>query len=161
MLGLQVIVSIHRRYRLIYDRVKLCSEIQLNVGTQFGSRVLQVPSTRFRATFAGCRVTVYQHLDGTLSIRYGPAVFALAEHASFHHKRDQTEFEDPSNPHARFHSFPPTETANDWHKFVAEMRRKLVEWSLQKPRALELIPLRGTTRHAVSVICSAGRVADA
>jgi hypothetical protein len=83
------------------------------------------------------------------------------EHASFHHKRDQTESEDPSNPHARFHSFPPTETANDWHKFVAEMRRKLVEWSLQKPRALELIPLRGTTRHAVSVICSAGRVADA
>jgi transposase len=43
---------------------------------QFGSRVLQVPSTRFRATLAGCRVTVYQHLDGTLSIGYGPHTVA-------------------------------------------------------------------------------------
>jgi transposase len=39
---------------------------------QFAHRVLQVPSTRFRATLAGCRVTVYEHLDGTLSIGYGP-----------------------------------------------------------------------------------------
>jgi transposase len=43
---------------------------------QFGSRVLQVPSTRFRATLAGCRVTVYEHLDGTLSIGYGPHTVA-------------------------------------------------------------------------------------
>jgi transposase len=43
---------------------------------QFGKRVLQVPSTRFRATLAGCRVTVYEHLDGTLSIGYGPHTVA-------------------------------------------------------------------------------------
>ena len=43
---------------------------------QFGNRVLQVPSTRFRATLAGCRVTVYEHLDGTLSIGYGPHTVA-------------------------------------------------------------------------------------
>jgi transposase len=43
---------------------------------QFGSRVLQVPSTPFRATLAGCRVTVYEHLDGTLSIGYGPHTVA-------------------------------------------------------------------------------------
>jgi len=43
---------------------------------QFGSRVFQVPSTRFRATLAGCRVTVYEHLDGTLSIGYGPHTVA-------------------------------------------------------------------------------------
>jgi transposase len=39
---------------------------------QFANRVLQVPSTRFRATLAGCRVVVYEHLDGTISIGYGP-----------------------------------------------------------------------------------------
>jgi hypothetical protein len=43
---------------------------------QFGNRVLQVPSSRFRATLAGCRVTVYQHLDETLSIGYGPHTVA-------------------------------------------------------------------------------------
>ena len=43
---------------------------------QFANRVLQVPSTRFRATLAGCRVIVYEHLDGTLSIGYGPHTVA-------------------------------------------------------------------------------------
>ena len=43
---------------------------------QFANRVLQVPSTRFRATLAGCRVTVYEHLDGTLSVGYGPHTVA-------------------------------------------------------------------------------------
>ena len=43
---------------------------------QFANRVLQVPSTRFRATLAGCRVLVYEHLDGTLSVGYGPHTVA-------------------------------------------------------------------------------------
>ena len=43
---------------------------------QFANRVLQVPSTRFRATLAGCRITVYEHLDGTLSVGYGPHTVA-------------------------------------------------------------------------------------
>jgi len=43
---------------------------------QFANRVLQVPSTRFRATLAGCRVMVYEHLDGTLSVGYGPHTVA-------------------------------------------------------------------------------------
>jgi len=43
---------------------------------QFANRVLQVPSTRFRATLAGCRVIVYEHLDGILSIGYGPHTVA-------------------------------------------------------------------------------------
>jgi transposase len=43
---------------------------------QFANRVLQVPSTRFRATLAGCRVTVYEHLNATLSIGYGPHTVA-------------------------------------------------------------------------------------
>jgi len=43
---------------------------------QFGSRTLQIPPTRFRATLAGCRVMVYEHLNGTLSIGYGPHTVA-------------------------------------------------------------------------------------
>src|SRR5262245_61468567 len=43
---------------------------------QFANRVLQVPSTQFRATLAGCRVMVYEHLNGTLSIGYGPHAVA-------------------------------------------------------------------------------------
>ena len=33
---------------------------------------LQIERVNWRATLAGCNVTVHQHLDGTLSIRYGP-----------------------------------------------------------------------------------------
>jgi len=43
---------------------------------QFGNRIFQVPSTRFRATLAGCRVMVYEHLDHTLSVGYGPHTVA-------------------------------------------------------------------------------------
>jgi transposase len=38
----------------------------------FQNLVLQIERTRWRATLAGCNVTVHQHLDGTLSISYGP-----------------------------------------------------------------------------------------
>jgi len=33
---------------------------------------LQIEAVRWRATLAGCSVTVHQHLDGTLSLHYGP-----------------------------------------------------------------------------------------
>ena len=36
------------------------------------SRCLQIERTPWRATLAGCRVTVYEHLDGSWSIGYGP-----------------------------------------------------------------------------------------
>ena len=38
----------------------------------FGRRVLQIGKTRWRSTLAGCRVLVCEHLDGQLSICYGP-----------------------------------------------------------------------------------------
>jgi transposase len=38
------------------------------------NRVLQIEPTRWRGTLAGCRVTVCEHLDETLSILYGPHV---------------------------------------------------------------------------------------
>jgi transposase len=43
---------------------------------QIDNQVLQIAQTRLRATLAGCRVMVYEHLDGTTSIGYGPHVVA-------------------------------------------------------------------------------------
>ena len=37
-----------------------------------GDRFWQIDKSRFRSTLAGCTVTIHQHLDGTVSIRYGP-----------------------------------------------------------------------------------------
>jgi transposase len=41
---------------------------------QIGNRILQIQKTPWRDTLAGCRVLVYEHLDGTLSVGYGPHV---------------------------------------------------------------------------------------
>ena len=37
-------------------------------------RCWQIDKSRFRSTLAGCTVTIHEHLDGTVSIRYGPHV---------------------------------------------------------------------------------------
>lgn len=37
----------------------------------FARLTLQIERQQWRATLAGCRVTVYEHLDGTLSLGYG------------------------------------------------------------------------------------------
>jgi len=42
----------------------------------FRNRSWQIEKTRFRHTLAGCTVTIHEHLDGTISIRYGPHVVA-------------------------------------------------------------------------------------
>lgn len=39
---------------------------------ELGTRRLQIPKASWRYSFATCRVTVYEHLDGTLSVGYGP-----------------------------------------------------------------------------------------
>ncbi len=39
-----------------------------------GSRLWQIDKTRFRSTLSGCTVTIHEHLDETVSIRYGPHV---------------------------------------------------------------------------------------
>ena len=38
----------------------------------FERRRLQIPQASWRYSFATCRVKVYEHLDGTLSIGHGP-----------------------------------------------------------------------------------------
>ena len=39
-----------------------------------GERLWQIERTRWRGTLAGCRVTICEHLDGRVSILYGPHV---------------------------------------------------------------------------------------
>ena len=39
-----------------------------------GERMWQLEKSRFRSTLAGCTVTIHEHLDETVSIRYGPHV---------------------------------------------------------------------------------------
>ena len=36
------------------------------------NRILQIEKTRWRGTLAGCRVTVYEFLDGKVAVRFGP-----------------------------------------------------------------------------------------
>src|SRR5438270_11822933 len=39
-----------------------------------GERVWQIEKSRFRSSLAGCTVTIHEHLDGRVSLRYGPHV---------------------------------------------------------------------------------------
>ena len=41
-----------------------------------GNRRWQIEQSRFRHTLAGCSVMIHEHLDGRISIRYGPHVLA-------------------------------------------------------------------------------------
>jgi len=45
------------------------------------NRILQIESTRWRDTLAGCNVTVYEFLDGKIAVRYGPHEVARFEAA--------------------------------------------------------------------------------
>jgi transposase len=38
----------------------------------FNNRILQIGPSELRVSFAKCKVTVYEHLDGSISIGYGP-----------------------------------------------------------------------------------------
>ena len=46
-----------------------------------GHQVLQISKTRWRSTLAGCRVMVREHLDGAVTIHYGPHVVARFQEA--------------------------------------------------------------------------------
>jgi hypothetical protein len=42
----------------------------------FRDQIWQLEKTRWRYSLAGCPVTVHEHLDGRISVRYGPHVVA-------------------------------------------------------------------------------------
>lgn len=55
------------------------------------NRVLQIAKTKWRNTLAGCHVRVHEHLDGRISIRYGPHVVAEYAAGAVMRRRDRRE----------------------------------------------------------------------
>src|SRR5204863_5984557 len=52
---------------------------------QFQNLNLQIERIRWKASLAGCSVTVHQHLDGTLSLRYVCVVLCPARESKVFH----------------------------------------------------------------------------
>lgn len=59
--------DLHKIFSLHHSRV-----VENDNCVQFAKLKLQIPPCPWRCTFAKCHVKVYQHLDGTISIAYGP-----------------------------------------------------------------------------------------
>ena len=59
--------DLERVFALQHERV-----VNRDNTVEFAHRVLQMEKTPWRNTLAGCQVIVYEHLDGTLSVGYGP-----------------------------------------------------------------------------------------
>ena len=59
------IFSIHHERQVNHDNT-----------VRWANLILQIEPTRLRRTLAGCRVIVYEHLDRTLSVGYGPHTVA-------------------------------------------------------------------------------------
>ena len=51
------------------------------------NRVLQIEKTRWRNTLSGCKVTVYEMLNGTVIVRFGPHEVARFEASNLPHKQ--------------------------------------------------------------------------
>jgi transposase len=56
-------------FSLQYERV-----VNRDNTVSFGNRSWQIERTKLRGTLAGCRVVVHEHLEGTISITFGPHV---------------------------------------------------------------------------------------
>ena len=59
--------DVERIFALQHERV-----VNRDNTVEIAHRLLQIEKTPWRNTLAGFRVTVYEHLDGTLSVGYGP-----------------------------------------------------------------------------------------
>ncbi len=64
--------QLHRIFALQHERT-----VGNDNCVQFRNRRWQIPPASWRYTFAQCRITIYEHLDGTLSIGYGPHTLGL------------------------------------------------------------------------------------
>jgi hypothetical protein len=59
--------ELDRIFAVVHDRV-----VGLDNAVEFQTHRLQILPARFRHSFAKCRVKVYEHLNGTISIGFGP-----------------------------------------------------------------------------------------
>jgi len=81
----------------------------------YANRMLQLERTRWRGTLAGCRVVVCEHLDGLLSVYYGPhRVGRFARTAEEQKAADQSCGKDAAlgNP-ANHAGFPLSHSSNN------------------------------------------------
>ena len=89
----------------------------------FQNLSLQIEAVRWRATLAGCQVTVHQHLDGTLSLTHGPHLLGryTAEGAAQGAKKmpARRAVEKPRGGKVKKPTFPPRleipQTPRDYH----------------------------------------------
>ena len=81
------------------------------------NRYLQLRKTRFRNTLAGCTVTVCEHLDGRISVRWGPHLLT-AEKAERDGGKDGACSALEISPNTRDSHFPhrPTTTTRTLRK---------------------------------------------
>jgi hypothetical protein len=59
--------DLHRVFSLQFERT-----VNRDNTVRFENLSLQIEAVKWRGTLAGCSVTAHQHLDGTLSLSYGP-----------------------------------------------------------------------------------------
>ncbi|HEV2114091.1 MAG TPA: hypothetical protein VGR50_08055 [Terriglobales bacterium] len=59
--------DLERIFSLQHERV-----VNRDNTVEIAHRMLQIEKTPWRNTLASCQVTVYEHLDGTLTVGYGP-----------------------------------------------------------------------------------------
>ena len=59
--------DLHRVFSLQFERT-----VNRDNTVSFLNRKLQIEPVRWRGTLAGCTVIAHQHLNGTLSLSYGP-----------------------------------------------------------------------------------------
>lgn len=112
---LDLIFSLHHERTVGNDNV-----------VEFQNRRFQIPLSPWRYSFAKCRVKVYEHLDGTLSIGYGPHILGhynaegcLLSHPSALTKKDvgTTRLREGNNGTTAGHlsSFPALGSKNKKH----------------------------------------------
>ena len=87
----------------------------------------QLEKSRFRSTLAGCTVTIHQHLDETVSIRYGP-------HVVGRYRADRQPAQSESRGTAR-----PVETVENKSRFPTV---PTALWKSPKPGISTFPPLR-------------------
>ena len=52
--------------------IKTKRTVRFDNTVSYKTKVLQIPASELRTSYARCEVTVLQHMNDTLSIKYGP-----------------------------------------------------------------------------------------
>ena len=91
----------------------------------------QLQKSRFRSSLAGCTVTIHEHLDGTVSIRYGPHV--VGRYTATGEPRQASAHK---NPESRGKG-GPVETVEN-HKPVFPRSHR--PWKTRQPREFPTFP---------------------